>query len=317
MLIGFTGSNGFIGSYLARAVTARRMGNVRVLLRSQPAAGEEFGAEVVQGDLLSPKDCMRFAADLEVIIYLAHCHAPVNSDVDQANDAQLNMVPLLNLLQAIRALRTRPHIIYFSSGGAMYQRSPQRTPFRETDFCEPASSYSIQKVAAEHYLRLAAEKDYLTCTALRPGNAYGTLLPQHRVQGLIGVAINSVLHEKPVRVFGSLDNVRDYVHLADIWSIVEKVVRPKEPFTALNVGSGQGHSVREVLKTIEECVGSPMQIEMAQDPQYGPWLTDWAVLDISKAQREFNWAPKVAFRDGIRSMVTKWRAEAQRQTALA
>jgi UDP-glucose 4-epimerase len=317
MIIGLTGSSGFIGSYLARAVAARRMGNIRVLVRRQPAAGEEFGAEIVHGDLLSTKDCERFAKDVDLIIYLAHCNAPVNSDLDPPNDARLNLTPLLNLLQAIQALRSRPHLIYFSSGGAMYQRSSHRIPFRETDACEPSSSYGIQKLAAEHYLRLAAERGHLTCTVLRPGNAYGTLLPQQRTQGLIGVAINNVLHEKPVRVFGSMDNVRDYVHLSDIWSIVEKVSRPKEPCTILNVGSGEGHSVREVLKTIEECVGSPLQIEMAQDPQYGPWLTDWVVLDVSKAHREFNWTPAVNFRDGIRAMVTNWRAEAQRQSALA
>jgi UDP-glucose 4-epimerase len=317
MIIGFTGSSGFIGSYLVRALTAGRMGSVRLLLRRLPAAGEEFGAEVVHGDLRSPKDCEQFAKDLDLIIYLAHCNAPVNSDLDQPNDALLNIVPLLNLLQTIRALKTRPHVIYFSSGGATYRRSSHRIPFRETDLSEPSSSYGIQKLAAEHYLKLAAERGHLTCTVLRPGNAYGTLLPQHRMQGLIGVAINNVLHKQPVRVFGSIDNVRDYVHLADIRSIVEKVARPKEPFTILNVGSGQGHSVREVLQTIEECVASPFQIEMAQDPQYGPWLTDWVVLDVSKAQREFNWAPTVNFRDGIRAMVANWRAEAHHQIALA
>ncbi len=316
MIIGFTGSNGFIGSYLIRAVTTRRMGSVRVLLRSLPDA-REFGAEIVHGDLLSPNDCERFAKDLDLIIYLAHCNAPVNSDVDPSNDAMLNIVPLLNLLQAIQALKRRPHVIYFSSGGAMYRRTSHRIPFTETDLCEPSSSYGIQKLAAEHYLRLAAEKGHLTCTVLRPGNAYGTLLPQHRMQGLIGVAINNVLHEKPVRVFGSMNNVRDYVHLADICSIVEKVARPKEPFTILNVGSGKGYSVKEVLQTIEECVGSPLQIEMAQDPQYGPWLTDWVVLEVSKAQREFNWTPSVDLRDGIRAMVINWRAEAQLQIAQA
>jgi UDP-glucose 4-epimerase len=262
MIIGFTGSNGFVGSYLVRALSARQMGSVRVLRRSLPAAGQEFGAEVVHGDLRSPEDCERFSQDLDLIIYLAHCNAPVNSDLDQPNDALLNMIPLVNLLQAIQALKTRPHVIYFSTGGAMYRRSAHRIPFQETDRCEPSSSYGIQKLAAEHYLRLAAERGHLTCTVLRPGNAYGTLLPQRRMQGLIGVAINNVLHQKPVRIFGSMDNIRDYVHLEDIWSMVETVARPREPFTILNVGSGQGHSVREVLKIIEECVGSPLQIEI-------------------------------------------------------
>jgi UDP-glucose 4-epimerase len=293
------------------------MGSVRVLLRNRPAAGEEFGAEAVHGDLKFPKDCERFAKDLDLIIYLAHRNAPVNSDLDQPADATSNMVPLLNLLQAIQNLKTRPHVIYFSSGGAIYGRSSHRIPFRETDPCEPSSSYGIQKLAAEQYLKLAAAKDQLTCTVLRPGNAYGTLLPRQRMQGLIGVAINSALHKKPIRVFGNMDNVRDYVHLADICSLVEKVARPKEPFTILNVGTGQGHSVRQVLKTIEECVGAPLKIEIDHDPHNGSRLTDWVVLDVTRAQREFNWTPQVDFHDGIRAIVTNWRAGAQHEIALA
>lgn len=317
MVIGFTGSGGFIGSYLLRAVAARPIGEVRVLLRNPTAGEERFGADVVHGDLASREDCERFAKGLNLIIYLAHRNVPVNSDLDQSNDALLNIVPLLNLLKAIQVFKTRPHVIYFSTGGAMYQRSPQRIPFRETDTCEPSSSYGIQKLAAEHYLRLAAEKGHLTCAVLRPGNAYGTLLPQQRIQSLIGVAINNVLHHKPVRIFGSIDNVRDYVHLDDIYAITEKVAHPREPFTILNVGSGQGYSVREVLQIIEDCVGSPFQIETVPDPPYGHWLPDWAVLNISKAQREFQWVPTVDLRDGIRAMISNWRRENQRQTALA
>jgi len=72
------------------------------------------------------------------------------------------------------------------------------------------------RTGREQYLRLAADKGYLTATVLRPGNAYGTALSEFRMQGLIGVAVNSVVHGKPVRVFGNPNNVRDYVHLDDI-----------------------------------------------------------------------------------------------------
>lgn len=303
MVIGFTGSRGFIGSHLLEYITSRKMGPVRTLLRNVKDAGDDAGVEMVCGDLLSLNDCARFADGLDVIYYLAHCNTPVNSDRDQPNDALLNMVPLLNLLQVIATLETKPHLVYFSSGGAVYGRQPDRIPFREADRCEPSSSYGIQKLAAEQYLRLAAEKGHLTCTVLRVSNAYGTLLPRHRMQGLIGVAINNVLHNAPVRIFGSTDNVRDYVHLQDICSIAGIVSRPRQPFTVLNAGSGRGYSVREVLRIIEESVGSSLQLEVLEDPQCGRWLTDWVVLDVTKARSEFGWNPSMDLRAGIRSMV--------------
>jgi UDP-glucose 4-epimerase len=223
----------------------------------------------------------------------------------------LNMLPLLNFLRAIQDAATKPHVVYFSSGGAVYGRNPGRIPWRETDQCQPTSSYGIQKLAAEHYLRLAAEKGQLTCTVLRVSNAYGTLLPPERMQGLVGVAINNALHNAPVRVFGDMGNVRDYVHLLDICAIAEKAAQPTEPFTILNVGSGRGYSVTEVLDTIQDCIGSPLRIDKVEDPHCGRWLSDWAVLDITKARAAFEWIPTVDFRAGIRSMIVDWHAEAR------
>src|SRR5579862_7447677 len=180
MAIGVVGSRGFIGSYLFRHLVARESGQLRILVRTPTACDDTGNTEVVRGDLCSLADCERFAADLSVIYYLAHTHSPVNSDRDQANDVLLNLVPLLNLIQAVQNLGTTPHIVYFSSGGAVYAPKHDRHPYRETDNCAPVSSYGIQKLAAEQYLRLAAHRGILTCVVLRPGNAYGTPLPQCR-----------------------------------------------------------------------------------------------------------------------------------------
>ena len=173
-------------------------------------------------------------------------------------------------------------------------RKHDRVRYRETDVCAPLSSYGIQKLAAEHYLRLAAFRGQLTATVLRVGNAYGTLLPQHRMQGLIGVAINCVVHGRPVRVFGNPANVRDYIHLDELCNLAERVARPIEEFSILNVGSGRGHSVTDVLGLIEQCYGGAIQVQA--EPGCGKWLQDWVVLDITKAQRDFGWFPTVDLR---------------------
>jgi len=314
MTIGVTGSRGFIGSYLSRRLLARQHANLRLLVRSlSPDSAPTPGVDLIRGDLNSPTDCSRFADGVDLIYYLAHTNTPVNSDLDQANDAVVNLVPLLNLIDAIRRQGNKPHVVYFSSGGAVYAPKPDRTPYRETDFCAPLSSYGVQKLAAEHYLRLAAQKDQLTATVLRVGNAYGTLLSEYRMQGLIGVAINNILHKHPVRLFGNLNNVRDYVHLEDICEIADRASIPKGPFGIVNVGSGVGHSVLDVLGLIEQCHGAPIQIH--RDESCGHWLTDWAVLDTSKALQEFGWSPAIDLRSGVAAMMTEWNREIQ--TAIA
>jgi nucleoside-diphosphate-sugar epimerase len=149
MAIGITGAKGFIGSYLSSNIVARRPGAVRLFARNTANYQSPAGAQVLQGDLLSRSDCERFAADLHLIYYLAHNNTPVNSDLDLPSDVLVNLVPLLNLLQAIQRLGTKPHVVYFSSGGAVYAPTQHHVPFRETDPCGPVSSYGIQKIAAE------------------------------------------------------------------------------------------------------------------------------------------------------------------------
>jgi UDP-glucose 4-epimerase len=309
MSIGVVGANGFIGAYLAQYLLARKTSPMRLFVRTMVPAWETRSTDVVCGDLLSRVDCDRFAADLKVIYYLAHKNSPVNSDRNWPTDALQNLVPLLNLLESIRALKTKPHIVYFSSGGAIYAPKTSRIAYTEQDPCMPASSYGIQKLAAEHYLRLAASQGYITATALRVGNAYGTPLPEYRLQGLIGVAIHSLLHGKPVRIFGDLSNVRDYVHLEDICTIAQLVAKPREEFAVLNVGSGIGHSVADVLRVLETHHGQPIHIEVKELEGCG--LPQWVVLDNSKAKREFGWAPAIDLDSGINEMLVGWQDEIQ------
>ena len=175
------------------------------------------------------------------------------------------------------------------------------------------SSYGILKVTAEQYLRLAAQRGELTAAVLRVGNAYGTLLPEHRMQGFIGVALNHLLHGNPVRVFGDAGNVRDYVHLEDISAAAVRAAAPRLPFDVFNVGTGQGYSVREILEIIRDCHGAPFSIQA--DTACGQWLTDWVVLDCSHAREELGWSAAVDLRAGIAGMLAAWSDELHIQAA--
>ena len=302
MAIGIAGARGFIGSYLSRHVLRACRGSVRLLVRNTSNYESPPGVEVLQGDLMSRLDCERFARNLDVIYYLAHTNTPVNSDLDLPSDALVNLVPLLNLIESVRKLGTKPHIVYFSSGGAVYAPRPDRVPYKETDPCGPTSSYGIQKLAAEAYLRLAASKCFLTATILRIGNVYGIPLSRFRTQGLIGVAVTCIAQNLPVRVFGNPGNVRDYIHIDDLSELVLRASAPRQPFTIVNVGSGTGHSVLDILRIIKEIWGHPFNTHFDQD--YGAGLIDWVVLDNGKARQDYGWSPSVDVGSGISRMLS-------------
>jgi UDP-glucose 4-epimerase len=303
--IGFAGGRGMIGSELIRHF-AKSCIPMRAIVRPPADESGISCVSITPGDLCLLRDCEAFLSGVDTIFYLAHTNTPIDSDQNWLSDVELNLSPLLTLIHAIRTMGHCPHIVYFSSGGAVYGRNAARVPFLESDPCRPESSYGVQKMTGEHYLRVAALKGILKATVLRVSNAYGTLLPSDKKQGFIGVTVRRLLSGKPAKVFGSPDNIRDYIHLDDICAISEAVLQPKKDFNLYNAGTGQGHSVRQVLSMIQESaeIYTPPDFISSVDANS---LTDWTVLDISKAKRELNWSPQVELRAGIAKLVQQAR----------
>jgi UDP-glucose 4-epimerase len=213
----------------------------------------------------------------------------------------MNIIPTVTLLQGLRDSGKTPHLVYISTGGALY-RGDVRRPAREDSPVEPTTSYGIQKLMGEHYCRLAAREGWITATVLRIGNPYGVLLPPERRQGFIGVALAHMLEGSPVRIFGDPENVRDYVHLGDVMRMFELVLAPRSEFEVYNVGSGTGQSVREVLKLLQVFAGIDANVFYEPPTAESRRLPSWIVLDVSKASSELGWRPEVQFEQGLQAM---------------
>lgn len=311
MKIGITGASGFLGSYLLKFLVNLKKYELYALSRTISSDKiKNFESVVwIEGDLNSNQICTNFVKNLDLIIHLAHTNTPLTSNRDISSDTLLNLVPTLNLLQAIRDYGASPHIIYASSGGAIYKPSPNRQSFKESDPCEPSSSYGIQKLTVESYLRLSAEQNWLTATCLRIGNPYGVLLPSERMQGLIGVALNQTLHRQPVKIYGDPNNVRDYIHLEDMCRMFELVIHKQSSFEVYNVGSGKGYSVNQILDLIEKFTGVSMIKESWQAKQFTNQLPSWIVLDIKKSYENLAWEPLIKLEQGLEALCeqTLWK----------
>lgn len=304
MKIGITGATGFLGSYLLKYLVSLKKYELYSLSRTISSEKiKNFDSVVwIEGDLSSNKICADFVKNLDLIIHLAHTNTPLTSNRDVSSDTLLNLVPTLNLLQAVRDYGASPHIIYASSGGAMYKPSLNCQSFKESDPCEPSSSYGIQKLTVENYLRLSAEQNWLTATCLRIGNPYGVLLPSERMQGLIGVALNKTLNRQPVKIYGDPNNVRDYIHLEDMCRMFELVIHQQSSFEVYNVGSGTGYSVNQILDLIEKFTGILMIKEIWQANQTTNQLPSWTVLDIKKSYENLAWEPLIKLEQGLKAL---------------
>lgn len=307
MKIGITGATGFLGSYLLKYYLKPQKYALKALTRTMSLVNRSRVANVTwqQGDLRSIKTCENFIRDLDILVHLAHTNTPLSSNFDLPSDAMENMVTTLNLIQAIREHESQPHVIYASSGGAVYGCCKGKTLFKESDICMPETSYGIQKISGEHYLRMAAEAGWLTATCLRIGNPYGVMLRPERMQGLIGVALYQLVNKEPVTVFGDPENVRDYVHLKDMCRIFEMVLSPRKKFEIFNVGSGRGYSVNQILWMIEKYSGQKIKRRNPSPDVAFDKLSSWVVLDSTKAKRELGWEVMIDIETGLKQLCSK------------
>ena len=302
--LGITGASGFLGTSLLRQLSAQPDMRIVALTRTigphqkTPSSNIEWR----QGDLASARDCAAFVADTDVIVHLAHTNTPLTSNNDISSDATLNIVPTLTLLQAVRDAASKPHVVYASSGGALYRPTDDRRPLTEESALQPLTSYGILKLATERYLQMAAHEEWLTSTVLRIGNPYGILLQSERLQGFIGVAIQRLLEQLPIRIFGDINNVRDYIHLDDVCRAFNvALVPPSDGYAVYNIGSGRGTSVRELLAILEQITGYRADVEHIE-ASGAARLPPWVILDSAKVFRELGWHPQIQLEDGIASM---------------
>lgn len=307
MRIAVTGASGFLGSILTPYLVAAGH-EVQTLTRTLPTKdqGVHPGIVWLQGDLASPRDAALLADGVDAIVHLAWTNTPLTSNAHLPTDAAANLLPTLTLLEALRATASRSHVVFASSGGAIYGSAAGERPFNERDDCRPQSSYGIQKLMVEHYLRMGSAHGWFTSTALRIGNPYGVLLPPERMQGFIGTAVAQLRGGDPIRLFGNPANVRDYVHVVDVCRAIELALEPREVFDLFNIGSGKGNSVEDVLGLIGDIRGCPPAIH-AERSAAADDLPSWVVLDIAKAQGALGWTPEVSLRDGLRKLLSESR----------
>ena len=294
-----TGAGGFIGSHVVQALSAA---GARIFAHLGPPAmvvpglsAERLGAFEIE-DLDALKT---FARGADTIVHLAGPSSVAESFAFPDRHARAHALGAATVLLAMRAIGVR-RLVHVSSA-EVYGRQ-LTSPVSEDAVPAPRSPYAVAKLAAEGFVRVAAQQGEIDAIVLRPFSVYGPGLP---ARSLLASILAQASGSGPIRL-ARLEPVRDYVFVADVAEAIVRICGDQMPGpgTIFNVGSGVGVSVSGLAERVLAVVGrtAPVLGDLPSDrPTAADILT--LVADVTSAQRFLGWRASTPLDVGIASTV--------------
>jgi len=325
MNILLTGGAGFIGFHAARALLARGHTVTAVdelnayydpaLKRARLAEiGAAPGFRFVEADIAAPGALAAAAAGerYDAILHLAAQAGVRYALQDPGAYTRSNLVGHHNVLEFARHHEGLGHLVYASSSSVY--GNDTKAPFSEDARADhPVSYYGATKRSGELLSHSYAELFGLKQTGLRFFTVYG---PWGRPDMAYWSFTDAILAERPIPVFGSGKLRRDFTYVDDIVAALVRIVETpfagtdgKAPHRVYNLGNHRPQTVMDLIAAIERATNQKAKIELTDGP---PGDVNETYADITRAARDFGFAPTVTLEDGIARFVNWFRPHYRR-----
>ena len=294
------GASGFIGSHLVDGLL--EVGHlVRAVVRDGHGPGliskqalEASGLTLYTADMAEVEPLCQALAGADVVFHLANGSLPQSSNRDPARDVQINLLGGLNVLEAARQVGAG-RLVLLSSGGTVYG-VPKQVPIPEDHFTNPICSYGITKLALEKYVALYEQLHGLKGLVLRVANPYGERQRLDSAQGVVPAFMARALRNEPLEIWGDGSTVRDFLYISDVVRALLAVANYEGSERVFNIGSGEGTSLDELVRLLEEELGYSLAVRYK--PSRG-FDVPTNVLSIDATRRCLGWSPSVSVSDGL------------------
>ncbi len=202
----------------------------------------------------------------------------------------------MEVLEYIRLYNPSAHLIYPSSP-AVQGECPD-APIQEVYIGKPASPYGYHKKITEDLCRSYSDKYDIKVSIIRLFSVYGNGLKKQLLWDAYKKIINA---KKEVVFWGTGEETRDFIHVNDVLSIIEKLLESDDKFLILNGGTGQKHTIKNVVEMIRELSNPKINIGFNNQVNIGNPVYYWADLEKLK---QYNFEADIKLEDGIKSFIT-------------
>ena len=298
-----TGGAGFIGSHVTDQLIAA---GHQVVIVDNLSTGRVSNlnpkAVFYEMDIRSPE--LRKVFEQERPEVISHHAAQMDvrrSVADPIFDAEVNILGSIKLAQLAIEFGVRK-FIHISSGGAAYGE-PVYMPCDENHPVQPLSPYGASKYTFELDLYIFKETAGLDYTVLRYPNVYGPRQDPHGEAGVVAIFIGHMLRGRPVTIFGTGEQVRDFVYVADC-ARANLLALEKGGSRVYNLASGVGTSINQIFGALKAITGYP-NAALYAPPK--PGETFRIFLDATRAQQELGWRQTLDLTAGLQQTVEYFR----------
>ncbi|GAB4461355.1 MAG: GDP-mannose 4,6-dehydratase [Armatimonadaceae bacterium] len=315
MRILITGATGFAGGWLAQELAqshpeaslfgmSHRGGDQGDLPNFLPE-----GMQILAGDLENPNTLQPLiqTADPDVVFHLAGFASGAGTDRDRI--FRLNVGGTEALLQLLSE-RKKPCRVLLASSGYVYGATNPGSPALESDTPQPSGAYAASKWAMEQAVQPYSEKGNLFLTIVRSFNHTGPRqTPAFVIPGFARqIARIEQGQEEPVVRHGNLEAIRDFLHVRDVVRAYRMLMVDAEPspWRLVNICSGQGYVIRELLEKL--LAQAQVKVTQEQDPErMRPSDLPECVGSPSRLQEITGWQPEVSIEATLEDTLNYWR----------
>jgi len=293
-----TGGAGFIGSSLIKELGDYDIVSLDI---SNDIIRGTLNAEFVDGNILEESVLNRAMKNVDIVIHLAGIKGESNCLKSPALAILSNV--LATALVVKHAKLNNVSKIIFASSIYTYSSYKKRTlPLKESDEAEPDTLYGSLKLCCEEIIRNSGI-DYVI---LRFANVYGAGSKIHKqIGGAIGNFIDAVINNSEINIINSGENKIDYVNVADVADAIKAAFEADISGQIYNIGGNSPLSVIELARLV---IGIAKDNGIDYSKEFIEKQTEEKILadswsDISRANRELGWSPKISLKEGINEII--------------
>lgn len=300
-----TGGLGFIGSNFIRQTLSNPL-NYEIInidkigiganLKNLKELDNRKGYHFIKGDISDPKLVQEAIKDVDVVVNFA---AETHVDRSISNPTpfiESNYIGTFNLLEAERKLDKPLRHIQISTDetyGDITQGS-----FKEEDRLKPSNPYAATKAAADMLCHACHRTYGLDIIVTRCTNNFG---PYQFPEKLIPKTIIRAQKNRPIPVYGTGENVRDWIYVQDNCEAIDLTLTKGKPGEIYNISSGNELSVKIVVEKILDVLDKPRDLITYVEDRPGHDIR--YSLDSSKIRNELGWKPKHSFDSALQKTV--------------